>query len=188
MRTRSILVLSVLLAATCTQGAELELVTNGGFEPPLSDGWTATITGTGATIDLDQFADPDLDFELLMTKGGGTGAARVNQELVLPNLDADVSVALDCDVTASGGAWAAGGLMLQYIDAQGMVLGQTAIAQRSADCPWQASDTFHLIDVEVGGWWNHDLNVAAELDNLPGVPREAVCKLGVILFVEAGDC
>lgn len=189
LRFALFLALSVLLLAAATvPAAQLDVVVNGGLEPPLSDGWQSQTSGVDVNIASQQLLDPDFDYEVLLTKGGGTGYGRLAQTVSLPVLDTDVSVSLLCDVAASGGAWAAGGLMVQYLDQGGAQLGQSVLLQRSADCPWIDSNTSHFIDVEPGSWKSVGFNVDLELDNLPGVPRDAVRKLGLVLFIEAADC
>jgi len=177
-----------LLAASSAAAAQLELLDNGGLEPPLTNGWETRISGSEVGITSMQLLDPDFDYEVRLTKGGGTGFGQLVQTVALPTLEADVSISLLCNVTAGGGAWAAGGVFIKYLDQQGGTLGQTALIQRSADCPWTGSDTFHIVDVDPGAWGTKAFNVSLELDNLPGVPRDAVRKLGVVLFVEAADC
>jgi len=110
------------------------------------------------------------------------------QTMVLPGLDVDVSVDLKCDVVGDGTAWAAGGFIVEYQASDGAILGRTAYLQRSPACPWTESDVLHLIDVDPNRWDTYGFNVATELDNLPGVPRDAVFKLGVMVFVEVADC
>jgi len=187
MVSRSILVVVLMLFSTVSSASELDLTVNGGFEPPLANGWEWMTTG-GSEFDLRQDADSDPDWEPVLSHRSASGFSRIFQEVSLPVTSTTVGVSLDLDMKAHNGAWAAGGLILEYRDKNGLAVGRTLLVQRTQDNPWEDSPIQHIIDVPEKGWNTHTIDLELELENLSGVPLDTVHKLGVILFIEAANC
>jgi len=183
-------VLWVWLALGClTLPAQaLELLLNGGFEQPLTDGWRQETQGSAWYIDRGTNYDPDPDYEALVRQNTGTGSARLCQEVVLPSPDVEFSVSARMQATATSTAWAGAAVTLSYLDQHGFALGETYICVKSSSCPWTDTPTTHLISAPVSTWFDFAFNLVDELANLPGVAPAAVHQVRVSLLVRAADC
>ncbi len=167
-----------------------ELVTNGGFESDLPPAWQVESAGAAASVSRATDHDADPDYEVLAEKGTGNGFAKLNQTVVIPATDVDISLNAKMEATAtSGGPWAAAGVALHYENHFGDVLGTTMIVLKTPDCPWVDSSTFHMIPVPDGEWNNYMFNVGGELANLLGVDMMAIHQIRISLFGQiGGDC
>jgi hypothetical protein len=167
----------------------IELVTNGGFEDDLPPAWEGEFVGAAASVSRSTGYDGDPDYEVLVEKGTGNGHAQLNQTIVIPSVDVDLSVNAKMQVSASEGPWAAAGVALHYEDHFGNVRGTTMILRKTADCPWNDSDTFHMILTPDEEWHSYGFNVGSELVNLAGVDPVAIRQIRISLFGKAGgDC
>jgi len=187
MVSRFLFAALLLLSFTLSSASELDLAVNGGFEPPVAHGWELVTTG-GSEFELRPDGDADPDWEPVLTHREASGFAWLSQEIALPVTKTTVGVSLDLNVKALNGAWAAGGLILEYRDKNGIAMGRTMLIQRTADNPWENSPIQHIIEVPEVGWNTHAIDLELEMENLAGVPLDAVHKLGVILFIEAANC
>ncbi len=166
----------------------LELVTNGDFEAPLTEGWTTESSGYGVLFDRATTYEPDLDYEVKVAKATGTGFARLSQTVELPGLDAVLSADLSVSATATVTAWAAAVLAIEYLDETGHRLGETYIGDLSRYCPWVSGDALHLIEVDPSVWATHLLTLDEELANLPAVDPFEVRAVRVSLLAYVEDC
>jgi hypothetical protein len=181
--------LALLLPLFCAaQAGALELLTNGDFEEPLSPAWEEMISGTTASITRAQHYDPDADYEVYLYKWTGNGEARLSQTVAIPGLDVEFSATAKLFATATSSAWAGAALLISYLDASDVVLGETCICARSIYCPWTSSPTFHVIDAVPSQWTEYQVKIDEELENLPGVEASRIRQLRITLHVYAYDC
>ncbi len=179
------LVLTLLLSLP---GAAGELVLNGDFERPATYGWTDSAWGnfpdTG-NCRLRRLHDynPDRDFEVLVHKMLHRGY-RLEQRVELPSLD--LGFAASCRLNAKTeqvSFYAAAAVCLEYLDRAGTVLGETRIYGATSGCDWQGGPTLHLIPApDTLNWYDYHLLLGEELDSLPGVARDSVEAVNVVLL------
>ncbi len=164
------------------------LLTNGDFEQPLTTGWLQEHSGT-VTIDRAIGYDTDGNYEACANKdhvsGFEDGYARLYQVV-------DVSitnVTFSCDAKCEGYEstnysknWAAGAIIISYLNASNSTLGETRIYSCSPDCPWVNSATVHLITASNANWNNYSFNINDELTNLSGVDPLNVAKIKISLY------
>lgn len=185
---RRVLVVSLALALPSVGGA-MELVINGDFETDPALDWKEDLAGAATLIDWATTYDADPDYEVLVQKGTGNGHAKLEQTIVIPSTDIDVSAELKMVVSTSTGPWSAAGMALHYEDSFGAVLGSTVIVGRTSACPWVDGEDFHMIEAPDELWNPYELNVGDELANLPGVDMMAVHQIRISLFGQVGgDC
>ena len=168
----------------------LELVANGDFEEELTPAWTTATSGAATVTVRATTFDGDPDYEALAQKGTGNGHAKISQVMVVPSLDLDLSAALRCEAYSSpGGPWAVGGLVIDYEDLHGNVLGTTLIGAKTSLCPWHDSGTFHWIAAPDQNWNDYALNLADEIVNLYDVdPADVQCVRMTLTGLVGGDC
>lgn len=165
-----------------------ELLTNGDFETPLTDGWTTETSGYDVTFDRATGYEPDPDYEVKVAKGTGSGFARLSQTVALPGLDAVLSADLKVTTSATVTAWAVAVLSIEYLDETGHLLGETYIGDLSRYCPWVSTEALHLIEVDPFVWATHTLALDEELANLPAVDPFEVLAVRLSLLAYVDDC
>lgn len=167
-----------------------ELVTNGAFENDLPPAWQSETVGADSSVARDVGHDADPDYEVLVSKGTGNGHARLSQTIVIPSTDVDFSVNAKMQVSVSdGGPWAAAGVAIRYEDHFGNVVGSTMILGKTRLCPWEDSDTLHLIEAPDEEWNSYDFSLDNELVNLAAIDPLSVRQLRISLFgLTGGDC
>ncbi|MCX7996119.1 MAG: hypothetical protein N3A65_10210, partial [candidate division WOR-3 bacterium] len=69
------------------------LLVNGDFEQPLSNGWLIDTSTTNLIINRATNYDPDPDYEALVQKATGTGYAKLYQRVDIPS----VQLAFSCN-------------------------------------------------------------------------------------------
>jgi len=166
-----------------------QFLTNGDFEDLLTIGWLDSLCGANATINRDTGYDPDPDYEAYAYKGSGDGYARLYQ--VVDILTTDLEFSVNAKLYAydnHASAWAAGAVVISYMNESGSILGETRIYRGSTGCTWTNSPTLHLITVSDTNWNNYSFNIADELVNLSGVNPSEVDKIGVALYSYADWC
>lgn len=179
--------LTFLLLATL--GSASVLINNGDFEQDLSVGWAQTIYGTAATITRGTGYDPDPDYEVYIYKGTGTGHAKLHQTPYIPTTDLDFSAALKLYAsTNSTTCWAAGALIIAYLDETDDLLGETMLLYKTSMCPWVNTATRHVIAVTDSFWHDYSFNIDDELVNLSGVNPDDIRRIQITLagFAESG--
>uniref|UniRef100_A0A7C4XL22 Uncharacterized protein n=1 Tax=candidate division WOR-3 bacterium TaxID=2052148 RepID=A0A7C4XL22_UNCW3 len=159
---------------------------NGDFEDSLDHGWMKTTGGYNITIDRAPGYDPDPDYELRAEKGGGNGYARVYQIVDIPAIN-DFSFYVNAklyayDNNADTLTYGATAVIVGYLSASGLLLGETRICQFTTPCPWQNTPTCHLIFVDDSLWHSHSFNLNNELGNLPGVNPTDVKKIEIAFY------
>jgi hypothetical protein len=179
----------ILMVALTSPALALELVANGGFESDLPPAWQQELSGAATSITRSTGYDGDPDFEVLVEKGTGNGGATLDQTVVIPSVEVDVSVNARIQVASSAGPWAAAGVALHYEDNLGDTLGTTMILRATPDCPWVESDTFRMIQAPDEEWNGYLLDIADELAALTGVDPMAVRRIRFSLVAQVGgDC
>jgi hypothetical protein len=184
-----VLVLFGSLAASSLSAREL--LTNGSFEEPaLLNGWSWDTFGlfsdSGNThLWHSYYYDPDLDQEVCAHKILHQWAL-LSQKTDVPSLDLNFSVSarLFCKTERPDtGYYACACVVLDYLDEQDTVLGETRIYSRTGGCPWTNTATLHLIQAaDTNRWHNYTFNVNSELDALPGVNRDLIRRIRVGLW------
>jgi hypothetical protein len=176
----------LLSAAIANAGV---LLTNGDIELVLGTGWSQASSGANIIIDRATTYDPDPDYEARVYKGSGSGYARLFQMVDIPTTDLEFSVyakiyAYDNHSTA----WCGAGVIISYLNENGVLLGDTRICMRSTQCPWSNSSTRHIIQATDSMWHNYAFNIDNELTNLSGVNPSDVKKIEVALFDSTYHC
>jgi hypothetical protein len=178
---------ALLLAAATALGVPYEFVENGDFEDDLSVGWTERIMGSGGSLQRLVGQDEDPDYELYARMASGDGVTSAYQRFAVPSVDLVLSANLNCYAFGDNGAWSVAGLMIGYRDQDFALLGETAVAALSRDCPWTDGPTFHCIPAGEA-WEFYEVDIAAELLNLPGVDPERVAFLEIAVLCQADNC
>lgn len=187
MRTLFAIVLLLLFVSIHIQAGEL--ITNGDFEQPLTEGWDEIRVGSNITINRGTGYDPDPDYEANVYKGTGSGFAKLYQIVDIPAIHLDFTV--NAELYAydnSSSAWAGAAVMLSYMDEDENVLGITYICYRSPGCPWTNTSTTHVIPASNSSWNNYSFNIEDELTNLSGVDPLQVKKIEVSLLSQGSWC
>ncbi|MCK4574804.1 hypothetical protein KAU34_00180 [candidate division WOR-3 bacterium] len=187
MKLFFLLFLAILLISS--QVTAVEILTNGDFEQPLTNGWDESVSASNYTINRATNYDPDPDYEARVYQGTGSGYARLYQIVDIPatNLDFSANAKLYA-WDNSGSAWAGAGLVLSYFDYSVMLLGETYICARSTQCPWSNSSTTHIIEAADSAWHDYSFNIENELTNLSGVNPSDVKKIRVSLYTQIYHC
>ncbi len=186
---RRILWLAAMLAlgACGAAASDFDIITDGGFELPLEEAWSPSISGDFLYIDHNTILDHDPDYEVRLWTNDGHGNAKILQRVILPSLDTVFSATLKSSAIDGNGAWCAAGLMISYKGVHSEPLGKTFLGSRSAECPWADADDFHCIDLGAE-WSEYGFIVGDELANLPAVNPSEVFELEVMLIVSAANC
>jgi len=180
------LLLAIMLAAALAPAREL--VRNGDFELPPDSSWDLYVWGdypdTGnCRLRWRHDFDPDRDFEALVFKMLHQGM-RLSQKVVIPSTDLGFGVS--CRLwakTESETLFAAACVCLEYLDRSDSVLGETRIFAATSGCDWSSGSVLHLIRVSDSlNWYDYRLDVASELDNLPGVERDSIQAVRISLL------
>jgi len=111
------------------------------------------------------------------------------QTAEIPTIDIDFSVSAKLyawDNHAS--AWAGAAVVVWYLDASNVALGNTRICYRSSGCPWNNSSTCHVIPVYDSLWHDYSFNLEDELANIPEVLPGDVKKIKVVLVDSVIHC
>ena len=183
---RHLLTVAVLLAAALAPAREL--VRNGDFELPPDSSWQTYVWGefpdTGnCRLRYRHEFHPDRDFEVMVHKMLHQGM-KLSQKVVIPNLDLGFGVS--CRLwakTERESLFAAACIGVEYLDRSDSALGETRIFAATSGCDWSSSPVLHLIRVSDSlNWYDYQFNVAAELDNLPGVERDSIQAVRVSLL------
>ena len=164
------------------------LLANGDFEDVLLVGWVSDLEGTGAVVDRSVTYHPDEDYEARAMKPTGVGHAILSQTIDLPSLEVNFSVSANLSATATSTAWSAAAISLTYLDAYGIVQGETRIYVASHYCPWEPAADLHLISGSFGLWEDYAFSIEEELANLPAVDPQEVRAVKVALLTDVYDC
>jgi hypothetical protein len=113
---------------------------------------------------------------------------KIRQTIPIPSDEVTFSANLKAYAYGANGAWSVSALLIAYQDGNGIQLGSTAIAHRSATCPWTDSGTFHIIGTLANNWQYHSFLLADELANLPDVDAKSVKQIEVLLYISVADC
>lgn len=194
MRKWPVCVIAVALLAVASVSAR-ELIADGNFEQePTANGWQFERWGNYPDTGNCRFRwrhsfDPDRDFEVMVQKTLHRGA-RLSQIVPVATLDLGFEVSAKMfSRTNSESTWTAACVCLDYLDADDSLLGSTRIYKPTSGCPWESDDTLHLIRVHDTLWHDYQLDVSAELANLPGVERTAIRSIRVaVLGFVVDDC
>lgn len=163
-----------------------EFIVNGGFDQPLSVGWTVdTLLYAGSYVieRTDTIGSPG-GYAARVYKTLADHAALV-QTVNVPG--PDLLFTFDARLWIAGGSsscWPVAALIVHYLDNGGVELGNTKFYSHDEYAQWISSDTAHLVDVSLQtGWQHYQLPIARELaGNLPGVNAGLVKRIRVELF------
>lgn len=185
-----LILLMALLLLIFSQVTPLELLSNGDFEEPLTNGWGEVGTSSYYTISRGTHYDPDPDYEVNIIQGTGSGFARLYQIVSIPSTDIDFSAnaklySWDNDPT---GPWASASVVISYLNEMNMSLGETYICSFSDNCPWSNTPTTHIIEVSDSSWHNYSFNIDNELINVSGVDPQDIKKLRISVYTENYHC
>jgi hypothetical protein len=167
-----------------------ELVVNGSFEESALSGWrwdTSGVFSDSSNCHLWQsyYFQPDLDREVCVHKILHQWDM-LSQNIPITNLDLNFSFSakLFCKTERPDtGYYACANVVLCYRDENDSALGETRVYTRTGGCDWVNSPTLHLILApDTTRWHNYSFNLAAELDNLPGVNRSQIRAVRVGLW------
>ncbi len=162
------------------------LLVNGDFEQPLSNGWAIDSGGYYIYIDRATTYDPDPDYELRVEKQAGSGFARARQIVDIPSVD-NINFSVKAklyayDNNADTLTYAAAAVRIYYKNTSGTTLGETRICQFTAPCPWQNTPTCHLIITNDSLWHTYSFSLSSELQNLPGVNPADIRKIEITFY------
>ena len=165
------------------------LLENGDFEQALTAGWQQATGGSYVYIDRSITYDPDGNYEARAEKGDGSGYAKLFQTTDIPTTDLDFSCnakmwAYDNHTTA----WCGAAIRIFYLNESSTILGETMIAMRSTQNPWNNTSTRHVIAVTDSSWHSYAFNIDDELTNLPGVTPSQIAKIQMALYDTCYDC
>ncbi len=183
-RRKGLLMGAALLAALAVPSLA-ELVTNGDFEQPLTEGWEMIESGAGLhNAERDPGYHPDADYEAMVSQISGSGWTKLSQKVDVPN--ADVRVSFDAKfeyANSSSTCWPVASISIIYSDEDGNELGETRYYHHDAYCTWSSSATLHLVEVADPDWQQYEFDVLAEIEqNLPGVDAGLIRQLDVALY------
>ncbi len=170
------------------------LLTNGDFEEPLHIGWSLHIDDPMAgydTLDRDTSFHPDPDYEVKVKKFN-LFYARLYQTVEIPATDLAFSVYAKLyayEHSPSQSYWAAASIVLSYLNSNDNLLGQTRICYKTPHCPWNNSDTVHLIVAnDTLNWYTYSFNINDELTNLPGINPLEIAKINITMLDTTNGC
>jgi len=162
-----------------------ELIVNGDFEQPLSNGWTEETEGTWSSIMQSPYYDGDEDYEVKVSTEAGPHCetyAYLWQTVNTPNphiVEFSGKAKFETVAYQSEGSWAVAQLIVVYADAGGNYLGDTRMYNYPYGS-WQSDATHHAIEIAGGVWNEFSFNVGEEVDNnLSGVNSANVKKVQI---------
>ncbi len=164
-----------------------QVIVNGDFELPFDPEWESSLSGLGAVIERGTSFDPDPDYEAHLAHTGG-GYVRLAQRVHVPDTEIEAFLRFRLHATATTEAWAAAGIVLEYLDESLVTLGETRIATWTRHCPWEPGPDLHLIEVPGDTWMDYAFNVTEELGELPAVDPTAVRYIQLQLYIQTYEC
>lgn len=182
----------LLFGAICVGNAAV-LLTNGDFEQELDVGWQQGIQGlcNADTLDRDQSYNPDPDYEVKVKKYDAS-YVRLYQAVNIATTDLEFSVSAKIkarELNVDSLRWATAAIVLEYLDAQYGVLGQTRVCHNTPHCPYINTPAFHMIEVaDTAGWHTYSFNVDDELQYLSGINPIEIAKIKVSLYDTTNGC
>lgn len=155
------------------------LIDNSDFSRPLNEGWQTGSQDYAGYHVIDTLPDGGV-----MVSKSMCGFARLYQELALPSLDQVLTARVRFGATVNTpGYYSHGALVLQYLDAEGQVLGETRYSYTAGSSGIASTDNRHVVAVnKSGAWLDQSLTLRQELaKHLPGVVAGDVTALRVVL-------
>ena len=131
--------------------------------------------------------DTDDDYEVYLAQFVGIGWHRLAQTVALDHTNLALSARLKLSTVADNQAWTAAALELAYLDEAQTVLGETRIASWTRYCPWESSDSLHLVE-GVDDWADYSVSLQEEWTHLPAVSPPDVRYLRISLLTVADVC
>ncbi len=177
----AILLLGVVFLAV---GMGQELLVNGDFEQPITEGWVHTTYGSGThTADRNTTYHPDPDYEAMAYQYDNPGWSRLGQTVSVPGPMLLLSFWAKFEFAGgTSSCWPAACLSVCYLDASDLTLGETRYVH-STYANWVPSSTLSLHDVVNPDWTEYNLDIIEELsNNLPGVAPGEVARIEVGLY------
>jgi hypothetical protein len=171
----------LVLALGLTTGQEV--IQNGGFEDSLSS-WTVEYSSPYGSWEVSTGVEhqPDPDYELCVVKAYSY-YARAVQTVDVPSTALLFSgeARLETTVGSASGYYAYATVTLEYKNASGIVLGRTMIIKATPNCTLETTTTCRLHVVDTTQWVGFEMLIDDELDSLPGVNRNDVACVSVVL-------
>jgi hypothetical protein len=166
-----------------------EFIFNGNFEDSLNH-WNPYAHGETYTMNTDKIYDEDSDFEVYVGRLDKLVTA-VYQTSNIPTLDLNFSFkaklfAQSYDTLHPHPAISS--IILSYLDIDENILGETRIFKYAESLYWNPSPILHLIEITDTNWFFDTLNIAAELENLPGINQTEIAKLRIVLYARSYGC
>ncbi|MEO0185824.1 MAG: hypothetical protein ABIL22_09645 [candidate division WOR-3 bacterium] len=177
----SIFVLNFLFAGN--------FIFNGNFEDSLNY-WNCYAQGETYTINTDKIYEEDPDSEVYVGRLDRFITA-ISQTCYIPDIELDFSfrakVVARCSDT-SHSAPAVASIIITYLDIDENILGETRLLNYCDTLYWMPSPTLHLIELGDTNWIAGTINIADELQNLPGVNPTEIHKLRITLWGQSYGC
>jgi len=183
---KTLILLCMAIGILSAQG----LIVNGDFEQNLSVGWQQASNNPTFQIYRYTYFDPDPDYEVFVYKYNSDGYISLFQSVNVANTNLNFACyAKFYTFDNNIGDWSGAAVVISYINAADVTLGETRICSFSdSDCPWANSPTLHLITVTDTNWHDFFLNINDELANLSAVNPLEISKIQVALFDTTEFC
>jgi hypothetical protein len=188
---RQVVWILAISLAWATPSLGVELLENGDFEQPLSDGWTQETQGVNYTFQRSTTFDPDPDYEVYVRKYL-MGHALLKQTVPVSSVNilfkADAQFVNYCESNPYG-YFAASAVRIQYENSAGNVLGESRIYRGTALCNWVNTSTLHLIQALNTSWNSYEILLEDEMAYLPGVDSKEISQITVSIYAySTEDC
>ncbi|MEO0122539.1 MAG: hypothetical protein ABIL69_00850 [candidate division WOR-3 bacterium] len=163
---------------------------NGNFEDSLNY-WNCYAQGETYTIHTDKMYEiEDPDSEVYVGRLDRFITA-ISQTCYIPNFNLNLSfkakVVARCADT-SHPAPAVASIIISYLDIDENILGETRLLNYCDTLYWTPSPKLHLIELSDTNWIADTINIAEELQNLPGVNPAEIYKLRITLLGQSYGC
>ena len=164
-----------------------DFLANGGFEQGLETGWSDSVyslAGTSFFECTDSLGQPTPGFAARVRKDLAS-FAMLQQTVTVPGVGLVFS--FDGRFRIGGGSstcWPVATVILRYLNAADVELGNTKFILHNEFCTWGNNDTAHLIEITTPEQWGHyDLNITQEItEKLPGVNAADVARVRVEIY------
>ena len=132
--------------------------------------------------------DGDSDFEVLLSQDSRAASTLIYQDIPIPDLNLDLSFSAKVYAMSTLPAWAAAMVMIEYLDQNHNLLGDTRFCTLTNYCEWENSTTSHLIEIESEDWEDYTLNLNDEMAFLDEVPPELIKSIRITAGTVIYDC
>lgn len=170
-----------------------KVIVNGDFEQELNIGWQRNTSGLNYSDEIARYQnlDGDNDFELVIEKINA-GHIKLYQTIEFPTGDLQFSAKANLrsiEYNPNASYWAAAVICLRYLNDNHQLLGETRIVSKTAHCPWQNTNTLHLINVpHMDSWYTYSFKISEELSHLSGITVSDIKKLQIVVMDTTNGC